>query len=191
MSAIEDIINLVEEHFDVTDQDSWGIDGDNARSELSALRQRVAELEAANAQAKFDVQAAIIDVRRMEAHNVKQAARIAELEAEQAIVTPNNCRHCKRAAEKMRESAEVAAVEFAQYAERKDLSGGYSCREVAEQIRSLPLPACDGCNPLAPSSTLDKPALDYDPSIFDPDGSPWNPDPGYEREAQYYLRSKR
>ena len=104
---------------------------------IATLRQRVAELEAANAQAKFDTQAAIIDVRRMEAHNTKQSARIAELEAEQAIVTPNNCRHCHRAAEKMREAAAVVACDLTMY-------------YTAAAIRSLPLPACDGCNPLAP-----------------------------------------
>lgn len=46
MSEIEDIINLVERHFDVDDQDSWGVDGDKAREELYTLRATVAAMTA-------------------------------------------------------------------------------------------------------------------------------------------------
>ena len=63
--------------------------------------------------------------------------RFAELEAAQAIVTPNNCRHCQRASEQMRDAAAT-------------LSDEMFADEVAIAIRALPFPACDGCNPLKP-----------------------------------------
>ena len=68
--------------------------------------------------------------------------RFAELEAAQAIVTPNNCRHCQRAAEKMREAAAGIVDEL-----RED-------ELISGIIRAMPLPACDGCNPLKPSDVM-------------------------------------
>ncbi len=67
--------------------------------------------------------------------------RLAEFEAEHAIVTPNTCRHCQRAADKMREAAAT-------------LSDEMFADEVAIAIRALQFPACDGCNPLAPSDVM-------------------------------------
>ena len=83
------------------------------------------------------------DSARAELDTLRQ--RVAELEAAQAIVTPNNCRHCQRAAEKMREAAAVVAetvpLSFYETKTRDTISSG---------IRALLLPACDGCNPLKP-----------------------------------------
>jgi len=79
--------------------------------------------------------------------------RVAELEAAQSVVTPNNCRHCHKAAEKMREAAAVSAemnvLTDDEYSEgiRWDQ---YCPQDIAADIRALPMPTCGDCNPLAP-----------------------------------------
>ncbi len=74
--------------------------------------------------------------------------RFAELESAQAIVTPNNCRHCQRAAEQMRDNASVCVAGTWRL---RDQFGEYhmiNLQPVSDIIMTLPLPACDGCNPL-------------------------------------------
>lgn len=104
MSILDDVVN---EHA-----------GKTARAELAALRQRVAELESA-----------------------------------QAVVTPNNCRHCHKAAEKMREAAAklIEGKRLTQNEIDEGIIWSYNCTDkFAEYIRALPLPTCGDCNPLAP-----------------------------------------
>ncbi len=78
--------------------------------------------------------------------------RFAELESAQAIVTPNNCRHCQRAAEQMRDNASVCVAGTWRL---RDQFGEYhmiNLQPVSDIIMTLPLPACDGCNPLKPDA---------------------------------------
>ena len=113
---------------------------DDARSELAALRKRVAELESEQAKDYWKKQ------------YDQLASAVAELyewepleDAESAIVTPNNCRHCQRAAEKMRDAAAVVALSIPlQFYDTR------TQREIAKAINALPLPSCDGCSPLNP-----------------------------------------
>ncbi len=164
---------------------------DEARAELAALRQRVAELErerdaarsghdyAVAEQAKstayisellqergqyeFDLQEYKLNIQLMQKHNIKQQERISELEASQAIVTPNNCRHCQRAAEQMREAAAgIVQNELDWLRDEDDKRFAYGQRimksilaiaygqRIMKSILAIPLPACDGCNPLKP-----------------------------------------
>jgi hypothetical protein len=95
------------------------------------LRQRVSELEATVSGLESD------NGELSDKLSQSEALRIDAEQAAQSIVTPNNCRHCQWAAEKMREAAAT-------------LSDEMFADEVADAIRALPLPACDGCNPLKP-----------------------------------------
>jgi hypothetical protein len=69
---------------------------------------------------------------------------------EPTIITPNNCRHCQRAAEKMRDRAAVCVAGMWRL---KDQFGEYhmiNLQPVSDTIMTLPLKSCDGCNPLKP-----------------------------------------
>ena len=95
-------------------------------------------------------------------------ARVAELEAAQAAtLTPRKCGTCQQAAEQMREAAANMCQDLANRTEI--FSGAIDTkrnREVRAEhkiysnlvvyIRSLPLPTCCDCNPLAPSSAVDE-----------------------------------
>ena len=118
---------------------------DDARSELAAIRKRVAELEHEQKQSAFDLREYKLNIQLMQKHNIKQQERISESEAAQAIVTPNNCRHCQRAAKQMRDAAAVVALSIP-----LQFYDTLTQREIAKSINALPLPACDGCNPLKP-----------------------------------------
>ena len=103
---------------------------DSARDELASLRQRVAELDEARNTAGVIDGVSLVDWLR--------------------IVAPNNCRHCQRAAEKMRDRAAVCVAGMWRL---KDQFGEYhmiNLQPVSDTIMTLPLKSCDGCNPLKP-----------------------------------------
>ena len=108
-------------------------------TQKSRVYERIAELEAT--------------VRGLESDNGELSDRLSQSEAlrldaeqaAQAIVTPNTCRHCQRAAEQMRDAAAVVALSIPlQFYDTR------TQREISKAINTLPLPACDGCNPLKP-----------------------------------------
>ena len=105
---------------------------DSSRAELAALRQRVSELEDTVGGLEYD------NGELSDKLSQSEALRLDAEQAAQAIVTPNTCRHCQRAAEKMREAAAGIVDEL-----RED-------ELISGIIRAMPLPACDGCNPLKP-----------------------------------------
>lgn len=93
-------------------------------------------------------------------------ARVAELEAAQAVLTPRPCVTCQSAAEQMRD----AAANVAESREKRYKShplfpayglDGMACEahDISVAIRSLPLPSCGDCNPLAPSKPQSQAAL--------------------------------
>ena len=104
-----------------------------ARKELSALRARVAELEAA-------------------ANTMRSTFDALIGSGDTTALTPRNCEACKRGAERMREAAakivdymEIDSdnPQFSEIADRDD--------EMAVKIRALPLD-CGDCNPLKPEA---------------------------------------
>ena len=127
-----------------------------AESELSALRARVAELEQENSQLAFDLREYKLNIKLMREHNVKQHARIAELEAAQATLTPRKCGTCTKLAEQMREAAAVAVDDYPIDDDCEHFSDVLN-RDLAiiDIILALPLPTCGDCNPLAPSKPVD------------------------------------
>ncbi|MBK9497228.1 MAG: hypothetical protein IPO08_22465 [Xanthomonadales bacterium] len=88
---------------------------------IAELRQRVAELEAAQAIVTPNGETLSKRIDAFLDANLPQ------------IVTPNNCRHCQRAAEQMREAAADAAI-----------MSNETRANLSAQIRALPLPECDG-----------------------------------------------
>jgi BMFP domain-containing protein YqiC len=147
MSALDDCLDMHK----TKDYSEWIKLYQEAREELASLRQRVAELDEARNTAGVIDGVSLVDWLREELSlSADCRHRVAELEAAQAIVAPNNCRHCQRAAEKMRDRAAVCVAGMWRL---KDQFGEYhmiNLQPVSDTIMTLPLKSCDGCNPLKP-----------------------------------------
>ena len=86
-------------------------------------------------------------------------ARVAELEADAATLTQRRCVTCaQEAAREMRDNAENICRDWnrAPYLVGSHFGGDsipFAMRfHLADAIAALPLPSCDGCNPLRPES---------------------------------------
>ena len=117
----------------------------NARAELAALRSRVAELEHEQKQAAFDLQEYQLNIKLMQAHNIKQAAKIAELEAAQA----NN-------ADSLRNWADLWAHITARLGEYEALPNSANFDAMLAAQSALTPRKCQHCNQLAPSKPVEE-----------------------------------
>lgn len=129
MSALDDCLNLNKQR----NWDDWMRLYDEARAELAALRQRIAELEAQAAndywRKQYDQLAAAVE----ELHEWEPLE-------ESSILKPRQCcAKCDARAEAVREAAAV-------------LIGDEFTELYADKIRAMPLPPCGDCNPLKPQS---------------------------------------
>lgn len=89
------------------------------------------------------------------------------------------------AVKSLRDAAEYQRSEWIRTSGGKDISSLYLHTANCQHAMSERVSA------LQPTEHDANRELCYDATALDPDGVQWKPDPGYEREAEYYLRGNR
>ena len=121
---------------------------DMARAELSKLR---ADLAAAQRE-RDEALARVAELQASRAELMATLAAYGEVEQPNGEpLTPRRCvTCCTEAAREMREKCESKAWSIVNDESKRDIKRG--AQLVAQALHELPLPSCDGCNPLKPEA---------------------------------------